>query len=411
MTSDAAGPAPEPPAQPSRTNHVARNLAAMIVIVVLLSGAIYWTVKPGMERRACKDQLRQISRALKTYHSKFDSFPPAYVLGPTGERMHSWRVLILPFLGHDDLYREYRLDEPWDSPHNQKLISRMPDVFGCPAVRRQGVTNYLAVVGPTTFWPEQYVARLRYVRDGISNTIQLVESADSDIAWTEPRDLSVRQALRRSPSQKRPTVLSPHRGDEGELVSQAAMGDGAIRLIHARTLSRLPGLLSINAGHKLAGVEWPADPVEEQDELPPPRAATEFKQTDVVPYPQGAIVRGRNQVYCSTIQLAWGEQRKALGGEAVRLEGDPPLARELNLAPFRREDLSEADYVARGGAVDDGIIEQIRVEISRKFPSVQPRLLDEARGHAALMYAYLFKSLPFDVEFDELTEPRRLGHL
>jgi hypothetical protein len=81
------------------------------------------------------------------------------------------------------------------------------------------------------------------------------------------------------------------------------------------------------------------------------------------------------------------------------------LARELNLAPFRREDLSEADYVARGGAVDDGIIEQIRVEISRKFPSVQPRLLDEARGHAALMYAYLFKSLPFDVEFDELTEP------
>src|SRR5260370_27069838 len=72
----------------------------------------------------CRANLTQISLALRAYHEAHGSFPPAYVLGPSGERYHSWRVLLLPFLGQDELYRQYRLDEPLDSEHNQALVNK-----------------------------------------------------------------------------------------------------------------------------------------------------------------------------------------------------------------------------------------------------------------------------------------------
>jgi hypothetical protein len=34
-------------------------------------------------------------------------------------------VAILPFLERQDLYGQYRFDEPWDSAHNKKLIAKI----------------------------------------------------------------------------------------------------------------------------------------------------------------------------------------------------------------------------------------------------------------------------------------------
>src|SRR5271163_108233 len=42
--------------------------------------------------------IKQIAVALHNYHDTYGSFPPAYVADETGKPMHSWRVLILPFL-------------------------------------------------------------------------------------------------------------------------------------------------------------------------------------------------------------------------------------------------------------------------------------------------------------------------
>ena len=105
--------------------------------------------------------------------------------------MHSWRVLLLPFLGQQELYADYNFAEPWDSPNNRRLLTRRPGVYAFPGDDSDGgsITNYLAVVGPETIWPGAKSTKIKDVRDGTSLTIFVVENEGSGIQWTEPRDL------------------------------------------------------------------------------------------------------------------------------------------------------------------------------------------------------------------------------
>ncbi len=107
--------------------------------------------------------------------------------------MHSWRVLLLKHAPapYPDLYREYRFDEPWNSSHNASLAGRIGEFY-----RRQGLdaagthrTSFVAVVGAETAWPETRSSKKSDLTDGLSQTILLVEMADSGIDWMEPRDL------------------------------------------------------------------------------------------------------------------------------------------------------------------------------------------------------------------------------
>ena len=91
--------------------------------------------REGTKRIACNNNLRQISLALYNYE-KADGCPlSAYIAGKNGRPMHSWRVLILPYLGDDTLFKRYNLNEPWDGPNNKKLLDSMPGFFACPATR------------------------------------------------------------------------------------------------------------------------------------------------------------------------------------------------------------------------------------------------------------------------------------
>lgn len=78
------------------------------------------------------------------YHDVNKTLPPA-VHSKDGKPLLSWRVLVLPYIEEDKLYREFHLDEPWDSPHNKKLLSRMPAVLRSPLsnIADQGRTVYL----------------------------------------------------------------------------------------------------------------------------------------------------------------------------------------------------------------------------------------------------------------------------
>lgn len=105
--------------------------------------------------------------------------------------MHSWRVLILPFIDGADLYDTYDFSEPWDGPNNRKLIARIPQwlVFPGDARNPSGVTNYLAVVGPETVWPGSLGISFGEVAEP-SKTIMVVENRGAGVQWTEPRDLN-----------------------------------------------------------------------------------------------------------------------------------------------------------------------------------------------------------------------------
>ena len=74
------------------------------------------------------NNLKQIAMALQCYHQANGCFPPAYIADKTGKPMHSWRVLILPYLDRDDLYKAYNFTEPWDGPNNKKLATSRPDL-------------------------------------------------------------------------------------------------------------------------------------------------------------------------------------------------------------------------------------------------------------------------------------------
>jgi hypothetical protein len=80
------------------------------------------------------DHLQAIGRALQAYLSANGTYPPAALLNDKGQATVSWRVLILPYLGHKALYDRFDLRKPWNDPANAHLLRAMPAEYrgaGC----------------------------------------------------------------------------------------------------------------------------------------------------------------------------------------------------------------------------------------------------------------------------------------
>jgi prepilin-type processing-associated H-X9-DG protein len=166
-------------------------------LLMVCAGIIEDGVNFRRERGWCRHNLKRIGIALQHYHQEFGSLPPAYIADESGKPMHSWRVLLLPYLEHRDLYNQYRFDEPWNGPNNGKLASQpnWPDVYICSSdyarAKPPGQTSYLAVVGPGTAWPGAEPIRTADITNDPTSTIVVVEVADSGIHWMEPKDLEL----------------------------------------------------------------------------------------------------------------------------------------------------------------------------------------------------------------------------
>jgi hypothetical protein len=144
------------------------------------------------ERERASKELARILVALHDYHGDHRQFPASASYDKGNKPLLSWRVHLLPYLGEKDLYKQFKLDEPWDSAQNKKLIARMPAVYrpaaaGLAAAHK---TTYLAPVGGETMFPGPRGLRIVDVTDGTSNTIFLVDAADDEaVVWTRPHDL------------------------------------------------------------------------------------------------------------------------------------------------------------------------------------------------------------------------------
>ncbi len=146
------------------------------------------------ERMASRNNLLRLGVAAHNYVATHQALPPPAIRGKDGTPLLSWRVALLHHVEQDELYKQFKLDEPWDSAHNKSLVAKMPKVFAAPGVKTAapGLTHYRTFVGPgTAFEPRPgrpHGVTLDEFGDGLANTLLVVEAADP-VAWTKPDDL------------------------------------------------------------------------------------------------------------------------------------------------------------------------------------------------------------------------------
>jgi hypothetical protein len=161
-------------------------------------------VREAAARTQIASNFRQICGALHTYAGQYNSFPSHAIYGKDDKTpLLSWRVAILPFLEQGALYNQFKLDERWDSEHNKKLISRMPQCFALPGAEKEvdGLTFYQVFTGPATVFDGPKKMKWNEITngDGISNTLLLVHASEP-VIWTKPADLLLPQVGGKMPA-------------------------------------------------------------------------------------------------------------------------------------------------------------------------------------------------------------------
>jgi hypothetical protein len=191
---------------------------------------------PATDRVQSMNNMKMIGLALHNYHASNGSLPPAYTVDEDGKPLLSWRVLILPELEYGNLYRMFHLDEPWDSPHNLPLSEQVIEIYRSPQSNAlPNMTTYLSIRDPQSMFPGSEGIHFARVTDGLSNTIMVLEAADSEaVVWSKPDDYV-------------PQLNEP--GWEESLISpwingtNILLGDGSVHLIEPDILSEMFELL------------------------------------------------------------------------------------------------------------------------------------------------------------------------
>jgi len=176
------------------------------------------------ERQLSTNNLKHCALAMHNYHDTYKTFPPVGNTDDQGNLLLSWRVHLLPFAEQMKLYKQFHLDEPWDSPHNRKLIEKMPEIFHCPASGlkpAQGLSTYRVVSAEGTVFPGREGVPIKEIKDGTSHTVMITEVDDAHaVVWTKPEGLPL-------------DPENPARGLGGHFKKgfSAAFCDGSVRFI------------------------------------------------------------------------------------------------------------------------------------------------------------------------------------
>lgn len=197
--------------------------------------------RPAAYRMSCSSNMRNIAIALNAYEQEHGCFPPAHTTDESGQRLHSWRSLILPYLDQKELYSKIDFSKPWNHPDNEFATKKTIPVYTCPATKTSDRrTTYVGILGEHCAFQGTRGRKLTEVIDGISNTILLVEVEPARaIHWMCPEDATMESLLIATPDNKK-----AHYGG-----SHAAFFDAAVRFITSDIdQSMLEGLFTIDSG-------------------------------------------------------------------------------------------------------------------------------------------------------------------
>jgi hypothetical protein len=198
------------------------------------------------------NNLKQIAIAFYNYAETNNGQLPRDITDKDGKVLLSWRVLILPYLDQDDLFRKFKCDEPWDSKDNRELVEKMPEFYSSPrvVVKKKGFTVYQGFAGPgALFEPGKKLRFPASIPDGTSNTILAVESSVA-VPWTKPADL--------------PFDLEKDLPDIGKAYGAkplAVLCDGSFRNLNLKKITpeTLKAAITI-AGGEILGPDWNENP-------------------------------------------------------------------------------------------------------------------------------------------------------
>lgn len=201
--------------------------------------------KERLRRMQTMNQLRYIGIAMINHAAIHDRLPPTEKHLVNGKATLSWRVHLLPYLGQQQLYNEFHLNEPWDSPHNKSLVNKIPDDYKSQGVKQKGYTTCMTFSGTGTPFPDGPGPRLQDFKDGISDTILLVSAGPTKaVPWTKPVDLPL--------DVKNPARVLGLKSDDSLII---ILADGSVKSIPL-TISpeTLKHLIQPDDGNK---IEWP----------------------------------------------------------------------------------------------------------------------------------------------------------
>jgi hypothetical protein len=167
------------------------------------------------------NRFRQAALAIHNFHDAYRSLPFGELKVGEFDPDLSWRARVAPFM---EIASPFDNAQAWDSEQNKPFAEQMPSSFGADKKNTDIV------------WIESKVKRFENIADGSSNTIMLLEYPDG-VPWTQPKDISVLQAIQ----------LIKNLEDGEKLV--AVFYDASTHMIdNTLTHNQIKALLSPNGG-------------------------------------------------------------------------------------------------------------------------------------------------------------------
>ncbi len=249
-----------------------------LLLFVAVSFMFYAAMFPAISRsyegeRAteCRNSLSKIAKAVLVYQKRKGKLPPSTMHENNGGARRSWRVSILPYLDRIELFSRYDLSKAWDDAANKRVGKTEMPLYCCrnddPFPSKTGKkTSYFAVTGPGTAWSTMFSENDSF-SDNPSETILLIEQLEKGVAWSEPKDLTIADAVKlltlpeSSPQYvhmscgewkflDKPKPRDKYRG------FNVAFADGSVRYVFVPISKRLAtALLTANGGEEISDAE------------------------------------------------------------------------------------------------------------------------------------------------------------
>lgn len=197
----------------------------------------------GLNRQALSEyrrnqrgnNLRKITLAMLSYEKDHGTLPPAFTVDGNGKPLHSWRVLILPYLGQQELYEQLKLDEPWDSAHNKKYWTTDLSSYQCLSEQEipPGKTNFSVVIGADAAFEGAVGKSLDSFGPNSGSLILVVERLDS-VGWMDPlNEIPIAMAelgINRTGARRKPLGGI---GSDDPFGAQVGLRDGSVQLMNS----------------------------------------------------------------------------------------------------------------------------------------------------------------------------------